>query len=85
MRELIKTNNPLYYQSFVDKNFITIKDVQEILKDHQALVELFAGDSAVYILVVTSQKSYLQKINKNYFDRLSDTYSNYISHPESAQ
>ena len=42
LRNLIKENNPLYYQSFVDKNSITIKDVRDkILKDHQALVELF--------------------------------------------
>jgi CHAT domain-containing protein len=76
-------NNPLYYQNFVEKNFITIKDIHErILKDHQALVELFAGDSAVYTLVVTSQRSYLQKINKNDFDRLSDTYRNFISDPK---
>ena len=83
LRDIIKTNNPLYYQNFVDTNFITLKDVQgRILKDRQALVELFAGDSAVYTLVVTSQRSYLQKINKNDFDRLSDTYRNFISDPK---
>jgi len=83
LRGIIKTNNPLYYQNFVDTNFITLKDVQgRILKDRQALVELFAGDSAVYTLVVTSQRSYLQKINKNDFDRLSDTYRNFISDPK---
>ena len=75
LRDVIKTNNPLYYQNFVDTNFISLKDVQDrILKDRQALVELFAGDSAVYTLVVTPQRSYLQKINKNDFDRLSYTY-----------
>jgi CHAT domain-containing protein len=81
--DLIKTNNPLYYQNFVEKDFITIKDVHgKILKDHQALVELFAGDSAVYVLVITSQRSYLKKIDKNSFDRLSDGYKNFISNPD---
>jgi CHAT domain-containing protein len=83
IQELIKTNNPLYYQNFVDKNFISIKDVQQrVLKDHQALVELFAGDSAVYVLVIMGQKSYLEKINKANFDRLSDTYRDYISNQD---
>ncbi len=80
LQELIKTNNPLYYQNFVDENIIAVKDVQKkILKDHQALVELFAGDSAVYVLAITTQKSNLQKIDKEDFDRLSDTYRKYIS------
>jgi CHAT domain-containing protein/tetratricopeptide (TPR) repeat protein len=80
LQELIKINNPLYYQNFVDENIITVKDVrQRILKNHQALVELFVGDSAVYILAITAQKSFLQKIDKTDFDRLSDSYRNYIS------
>ncbi len=54
---------------------------QKVLKDHQALVELFVGDSAVYILIITAQKSYIQKIDKNSFDSLSAAYVNYISHP----
>ncbi len=83
LRDIIKTNNPLYYQNFVEKNFITIKDVHDkILRDHQALVELFAGDSAVYALAITSQSSYLEKIDKSSFDRLSDTYRNLISNPD---
>jgi CHAT domain-containing protein/tetratricopeptide (TPR) repeat protein len=80
LKKLIKINNPLYYQNFVDENIITVKDVQQrILKNHQALVELFVGDSAVYILAITAQKSFLQKIDKPDFDRLSDSYRNYIS------
>jgi hypothetical protein len=46
------------------------------------LVELFAGDSAVYTLVITLQRSYVQKIDKNSFDRLSDTYRNFISNSD---
>jgi CHAT domain-containing protein len=76
--EVIRTGNPFYYQ-----NFIGVKDVQgSILKDHQALVELFSGDSAVYILVITHQQFYLKKINKPDFDRLSDAYLNFVSNPE---
>jgi CHAT domain-containing protein len=83
LRDVIKTGNPLYYQNFVEKNFITIKDVHDkILNDHQALVELFAGDSAIYALIITSQTASLQKFDKDSFDRLSDGYRNFISNQE---
>lgn len=83
LEDTIKTNNPLYYQSFVDKMFISIKDIQQaVLKDSKALVELYHGDSAVYMLVITAQKSYIQKINKNSFDSLSAANVNYISNPD---
>jgi hypothetical protein len=83
LKELIRTTNPLYYQNFVDKHFITLKDVREkILKDHQALIESFAGDSSIYLFVITAQKSYLQKISKNAFDSLSGIYTKLISNPD---
>ena len=83
LRQEIKNDNPLYYQSFLDTNFITVKDVkQKVLRDHQVLVELFAGDSATYVLVITLQRFYLKKIDKGSFERLSNDYRNFISHPD---
>jgi len=83
LQDVIKANNPLYYQSFVEKNFITLDDVKRrLLKDHQALVEIFAGDSAIYSLVVTADKNYLEKISKPLYDSLSRVYSGFISNAE---
>ena len=83
LRELIKARNPLYYQNFISKDSITTGDVQQkILQDHSALVELFAGDSAVYVLAITKQRSYLEKINKTAFDNLSTVYDRYLSNPD---
>src|SRR5207253_66028 len=49
LQDNIRSTNPLYYQSFVDRTFVTIDDAKRMLTTHhQALVELFAGDSAVY-------------------------------------
>src|SRR5262249_1858846 len=79
-KDQIKTNNPLYFQSFINTDSITILDVQQKLLDNrQALVELFAGDSAVYVLAITKQNSYLQKINKIAFESLSSAYTRYLS------
>src|SRR5262245_63080621 len=52
LQEQIKSNNPLYFQNFLDTGFITLgKVTKELLGEHQALIELFAGDSALYSLL----------------------------------
>jgi CHAT domain-containing protein len=80
LRQQIKTSNPLYYQNFLDTGFITVNEVrQKVLNDHQALIELFAGDSAVYALMVTPHECILTKINKAEFDSVSRAYNNYLS------
>lgn len=79
LEEAIRTNNPLYYQG-IDTNYITLADVKtKLLKDHQALVELFSGDSAVYSLLISSGHNYFNRINKKEFDSTALLYSHYIS------
>ncbi|HLY71696.1 MAG TPA: CHAT domain-containing tetratricopeptide repeat protein [Puia sp.] len=78
----IKTHNPIYYQSFLDTTFITLKDVQTtLLKDHQALIELFNGDSSVYSLLITPQQTYLNKIDKKDYERSIKSYISFVSSP----
>ena len=80
---LIKSKNPLYYQSFLDKTELSISDVQKkVLKNHQALVELFTGDSANYSLVITSTGSHISRINKTSFDSTLTLYLHYLSNPD---
>jgi CHAT domain-containing protein len=80
LQEQVKANSPLYYQNFVDTNFITVKNVREILfKDHQALVELFSGDSAVYLFYISSKQTVLHKIDKKSFDGLSQSFTRFLS------
>ena len=82
LEQSIKVNNPLYYQNSLDTTLITIQDVQnKLLKDHQALVEIFAGDSAVYILALTPNKTFFNKINKLRYETAVDSYLSYISNP----
>lgn len=80
IQKTIKKNNPLYYQSFLDSSFITLKNVKQIiLQGHQALIEIFTGDSAVYTLVITPQKSYITQVDKADFDATLNTYITHIS------
>ncbi len=80
---VIKTKNPLYYQSFLDTTELSISDVQKkVLKNHQALVELFTGDSANYSLVITNSEVHLSRINKNSFDSTLTLFLHYLSNPD---
>jgi CHAT domain-containing protein len=83
LQDLIKSKIPFYYQNFMDSNFISIQDVRrDILKDHKALMEIFSGDSAVFLLTIDDSNTYFEKIDKNRFDSLSSTFSTYLSHPD---
>ncbi len=76
----IKSTNPLYYQGFFDTSMISIADVQKrILTGNSALIELFAGDSAVYSLVISSDFVRFNKIDKQDYDRLSNLFITYTS------
>jgi hypothetical protein len=76
----IKERDPLYFQSFLDSNVTTIQDVSKnILSDHQGLVEIFSGDSAVYVFTMSSGRTDFRKLNKKTYDSLSQTYMAFIS------
>ncbi|HEX4849337.1 MAG TPA: CHAT domain-containing tetratricopeptide repeat protein [Puia sp.] len=69
LSQSIKRNNPLFYQSIFDTSFITIADVRsKLLKDHQALLEIFDGDSSAYTLLVIASKTYLNRLVKKDLD-----------------
>lgn len=76
----IKERNPFYYQNFIDSNFISLQQVQQtILKDYQAFIELFSGDSAVYVMIITAGNARLRKIDKQAFDSLAGRFMTYVS------
>ena len=53
LQQQLKTSNPRYYQNFIDTTVVRISDVKsKILMDHDALIELFAGDSAAYVMIL---------------------------------
>ncbi len=83
--QLIKENNSWYYQSLIDTNFITLKEVQnQLLRNNntQAILEFFNGDSACYLLSVTPAKSSITRINKTKFDNQVARYTTYLSNPD---
>jgi tetratricopeptide (TPR) repeat protein len=79
LEQLIKMRYPLYFQG-LDTNYMSPADVQKkILIDHQALLEIFSGDSAVYTLLLTSRQIYFNKIPKDDIEKVTASYISYIS------
>ena len=78
--DAIKARNPLYYQNNLDSSIITIREVRKnILKDHQALMEIFTGDSVMYSLIITSSTIHFKMMDKTRFDSLRNLFTLFIS------
>jgi CHAT domain-containing protein len=83
LEETIKRKNPLYYQSVLDPTHTTLNDIdKKILNDHQALLEIFEGDSAVFSLFITRQHIYFNKIDKNDFANSARIYNSFLSNAD---
>ncbi|MFM9909722.1 MAG: CHAT domain-containing protein, partial [Chitinophagaceae bacterium] len=77
---MIKRKNPLLYESFIDSSVLTMSDIRrKILVGYTALVELFSGDSSIYSLVITNKEIWLNRIDKDSFQRLSASFFSYDS------
>jgi len=82
LEQQIQKRNPSYFKSLEDTTSISLKKIREtILKDHDALLELFSGDSIVYALFITANQTILHSIDKSDFEQTSNTYISYISDP----
>lgn len=84
IEETVKRKNPFYYQIFMDPNQTSLNEIyKKILNDHQALLELFEGEKAVYSLFITRKHIYFNKIDKNDFDSYARLYSSLLSDAQS--
>ena len=83
LKQAIKKKNPIYYQNFLDPIQTSLKDIdKKILNDHQALLEIYEGERAVYSLLVTRQRTYFNKIDKDDYDRNARLYLSFLSNPD---
>jgi CHAT domain-containing protein len=67
--------------SIKDKQ-ITLADVKKKLSKDATLVELFAGDSSVFILTISSGDQALLKVDKRKYEHLSSAYIAFLSSAE---
>jgi CHAT domain-containing protein/tetratricopeptide (TPR) repeat protein len=79
----IHERTPFYYQNFIEHDFVTLDQVQrKVLKEYKALVEVFSGDSAVYLMVITAGDVRLRIIDKKAFDSLAGKFTSYLADEE---
>jgi CHAT domain-containing protein len=78
LEQLIKIRTPLYSQT-TGGGSVSLTDAKNnLLKDHQGLLEIFAGDSLVYVLFITTGNTYFKRINKIDFDKAVALYISYF-------
>ena len=74
----LKNKNSFYYQNYLDQTSITLQQLKNnILKESKSLVEVFTGDSAVYVLCIGNNKQSLIKIDPVLYDSVIKRY-NYL-------
>ena len=81
----LRESNPLYFQSYLDTAMIRIPDVQmKILTGRGSFVELFVGDSAVYLMIITEKDIYFRQLNKGKYVALLQQLKNGIAVPSNS-
>ncbi|HMG67678.1 MAG TPA: CHAT domain-containing tetratricopeptide repeat protein [Chitinophagaceae bacterium] len=82
LMDLVRTRNPVYYKTFIDTGFINLSQVRmDLMKDHQALLEFYSGDSAIYTLIITPTSALIKKISKSIYEDLVKDFNAYVSNP----
>jgi CHAT domain-containing protein len=82
LADSIKNRNAAYRKTSTDTSFITVGQLQKkLLRNSQALMEVFCGDSSVYVLSVTDNNRSLVKINKQLYDSVSNYFISLIYNP----
>jgi CHAT domain-containing protein len=76
IRHSIKTN----YANNIAPKQLSLDDVrQQIFKQHDALIEIFSGDSSVFVLILTKNQNHFRKLDKETYERTAKSFNLYIS------
>jgi CHAT domain-containing protein len=80
LEKLVKNRNHLHYQNLLDTGYVSLRETRRVLlRDHQALLEFFEGDSAVYSLTISADNARVTRIDKADFDSTTRRYVSYLS------
>lgn len=81
LTKTIREKNPLFYENYMDTSSLSLRQLrQTILHNNQSLVEIYSGDSAVYVLSITASGEKLTKTDKQAYDSASRRYMQFIAH-----
>ena len=78
----IKEKNPLYYQSFLDSEFVNLHQVETwLVNNGKTILELFNGDSIVYSMLISPNHTAIYSIPKAEFDSTVTRFISFLSNP----
>ncbi len=64
LRENIRRNNPVFFQSQIDSSIVSLKDFRKaFFPANGSFVEMLVGDSAVFVMMVTENEVSVKKIS----------------------
>jgi tetratricopeptide (TPR) repeat protein len=79
----IREKDPLSFARNTGGSVVNIPDIRKsLLDDQKALLEIFDGDSSIFILLITDSGSSISKIEKKLFDSLSRKFISLVSNPD---
>ena len=82
LQSKLKRKNPAYYQNYLDTTFINLQQLrQNILKGSKALMEIFAGDTAVYVLTIAPASTTFIKVNQHLYDSVTGSFNTALTNP----
>ncbi|WP_461129188.1 CHAT domain-containing protein [Spirosoma aerophilum] len=82
----LETTNPAYYQYKYDNKITSLADLQQYLKKQSAsLVTYFVGDSSLYVMSVTGDKTSLTKQPVGAYNQSLRQFSKRLSDPVSME
>ncbi len=82
LQNKLKNKNLAYYQNYLDTTFINLQQLrQNILKGSKALMEIFSGDSAVYVLTIAPTSTTFIKVNQHLYDSVTGLFNTALANP----
>ncbi len=78
----LRLKSRLYYQMHLDTTSVDLAGVVSgLLKNDKTLIEIFSGDSAIYVIAVGNRIRAFYKVNKEEYSRLVKRFNSYLSDP----
>ena len=78
----IQIKNPSHQKKNLDTSFLTIPQLRDsVLTNSKTLIEIFAGDSALYLLTIAPNTLTFNKINLRVYDSLTSSFNSFIKNP----
>ena len=75
----LETKNPTYFKYKYDTTLVSLDKVKKYLTKNQTVLEYFMGDDAIYALIISSEKTDLQKIPLLDYSKNAKQFLNYCS------